>query len=68
MPANDAANLISEHAEVHADAILSAMNQGRSAKIRFMLGYAENAVAYQASLLFANNKITTLRAALTGNR
>jgi flagellar basal-body rod protein FlgB len=30
--------------------------------------YAENAVAYQASLLFANGKISTLRAALTGNR
>ena len=30
--------------------------------------YAENAVAYQASLLFANGRISTLRAALTGNR
>ena len=30
--------------------------------------YAENAVAYQASLLFANGKISTLRAALTGTR
>jgi len=30
--------------------------------------YAENAVAYQASLLFATGKITTLRAALTGTR
>ncbi|HLF10067.1 MAG TPA: flagellar basal body rod protein FlgB [Gammaproteobacteria bacterium] len=30
--------------------------------------YAENAVAYQASLLFINGKIATLRAALTGSR
>jgi flagellar basal-body rod protein FlgB len=30
--------------------------------------YAENAVSYQASLLFASGKISTLRAALTGNR
>lgn len=30
--------------------------------------YAENAVSYQASLLFANGKISTLRAALTGGR
>lgn len=30
--------------------------------------YAENAVSYQASLLFANGKISTLRAALTGSR
>jgi flagellar basal-body rod protein FlgB len=30
--------------------------------------YAENAVAYQASLMFANGKIATLRAALTGSR
>jgi flagellar basal-body rod protein FlgB len=30
--------------------------------------YAENAVSYQASLLFANGKISTLRAALSGNR
>jgi flagellar basal-body rod protein FlgB len=30
--------------------------------------YAENAVSYQASLLFASGKIATLRAALTGNR
>jgi flagellar basal-body rod protein FlgB len=30
--------------------------------------YAENAVAYQASLLFATGKISTLRAALTGSR
>jgi flagellar basal-body rod protein FlgB len=30
--------------------------------------YAENAVSYQASLLFASGKISTLRAALTGGR
>ena len=30
--------------------------------------YAENAVSYQASLLFATGKISTLRAALTGAR
>jgi flagellar basal-body rod protein FlgB len=30
--------------------------------------YAENAVSYQASLLFASGKISTLRAALTGSR
>lgn len=30
--------------------------------------YAENAVSYQASLLFANGKISTLRMALTGGR
>ena len=30
--------------------------------------YAENAVAYQASLMFLNGKITTLRSALTGSR
>ncbi len=30
--------------------------------------YAENAVSYQASLLFANNRISSLRAALTGTR
>jgi flagellar basal-body rod protein FlgB len=30
--------------------------------------YAENAVSYQASLLFAGNRISTLRAALTGGR
>jgi flagellar basal-body rod protein FlgB len=30
--------------------------------------YAENAVSYQASLLFANGKISSLRAALTGGR
>jgi flagellar basal-body rod protein FlgB len=30
--------------------------------------YAENAVSYQASLLFATGRITTLRAALTGTR
>jgi flagellar basal-body rod protein FlgB len=30
--------------------------------------YAENAVSYQASLLFATGKITTLRTALTGGR
>jgi flagellar basal-body rod protein FlgB len=30
--------------------------------------YAENAVSYQASLLFANGKINTLRTALTGGR
>jgi flagellar basal-body rod protein FlgB len=30
--------------------------------------YAENAVSYQASLLFAGGKISTLRAALTGSR
>jgi flagellar basal-body rod protein FlgB len=30
--------------------------------------YAENAVSYQASLLFANGKINTLRLALTGGR
>jgi flagellar basal-body rod protein FlgB len=30
--------------------------------------YAENAVSYQASLLFANGKISTLRQALTGSR
>jgi flagellar basal-body rod protein FlgB len=30
--------------------------------------YAENAVSYQASLLFATGKINTLRTALTGGR
>jgi flagellar basal-body rod protein FlgB len=30
--------------------------------------YAENAVGYQASLMFANGKIATLRAALSGTR
>lgn len=30
--------------------------------------YAENAVSYQASLLFATGKISTLRLALTGGR
>lgn len=30
--------------------------------------YAENAVSYQASLLFAGNRISSLRAALTGGR
>ena len=30
--------------------------------------YAENAVSYQASLLFATGKINSLRAALTGGR
>ncbi len=30
--------------------------------------YAENAVSYQASLLFAGSRISTLRAALTGGR
>jgi flagellar basal-body rod protein FlgB len=30
--------------------------------------FAENAVAYQASLLFLNGKIATLRAAITGGR
>jgi flagellar basal-body rod protein FlgB len=30
--------------------------------------YAENAVSYEASLLFAGNRISTLRAALTGGR
>lgn len=30
--------------------------------------YAENAVSYQASLLFANNRISSLRAALAGTR
>jgi flagellar basal-body rod protein FlgB len=30
--------------------------------------YAENAVSYQASLMFASGKISTLRAALTGSR
>lgn len=30
--------------------------------------YAENAVSYQASLLFASGKISTLRTALTGSR
>ena len=30
--------------------------------------YAENAVSYQASLLFATGKISTLRSALTGSR
>jgi flagellar basal-body rod protein FlgB len=30
--------------------------------------YAENAVSYQASLLFASGKISTLRSALTGSR
>jgi flagellar basal-body rod protein FlgB len=30
--------------------------------------YAENAVAYQASLMFVNGKISTLRTALTGGR
>jgi flagellar basal-body rod protein FlgB len=30
--------------------------------------YAENAVSYQASLLFVNNRISALRTALTGGR
>ena len=30
--------------------------------------YAENAVSYQASLMFASNRISTLRTALTGSR
>jgi flagellar basal-body rod protein FlgB len=30
--------------------------------------YAENAVSYQASLLFASGRISTLRSALTGSR
>jgi flagellar basal-body rod protein FlgB len=30
--------------------------------------FAENAVAYQASLLFLNGRIATLRAAITGGR
>jgi flagellar basal-body rod protein FlgB len=30
--------------------------------------FAENAVAYQASLLFLNGRISTLRAAITGGR
>ena len=30
--------------------------------------YAENAVSYQSSLLFASNRISTLRMALTGSR
>jgi flagellar basal-body rod protein FlgB len=30
--------------------------------------YAENAVSYQASLLFAGSRISTLRAAITGGR
>lgn len=30
--------------------------------------YAENAVSYQASLMFVNGKINTLRLALTGGR
>ena len=30
--------------------------------------YAENAVSYQASLLFINGKIATLRSALSGSR
>jgi len=30
--------------------------------------YAENSVSYQASLLFASGKISTLRSALTGSR
>ena len=30
--------------------------------------YAENAVSYQASLLFAGGRISTLRAAITGGR
>ena len=30
--------------------------------------YAENAVSYQASLLFATNRITSLRTALSGTR
>ena len=30
--------------------------------------YAENAVSYQASLMFAGNRISTLRTALTGSR
>ena len=30
--------------------------------------YAENAVSYQASLLFASNRISTLRTALAGSR
>ena len=30
--------------------------------------YAENAVSYETSLMFVNNRISTLRAALTGGR
>ena len=30
--------------------------------------YAENAVSYQASLLFASNRISTLREAISGSR
>lgn len=30
--------------------------------------YAENAVAYQASLMFVNGRISSLRAAITGRR
>jgi len=30
--------------------------------------YAENAVSYQASLLFASNRVSTLREAITGSR
>ena len=30
--------------------------------------YAENAVSYQASLMFASNRISTLREAITGSR
>jgi flagellar basal-body rod protein FlgB len=30
--------------------------------------YAENAVSYQSSLMFASNRISTLRLALTGSR
>jgi flagellar basal-body rod protein FlgB len=30
--------------------------------------YAENGVSYQASLMFASNRISTLRMALTGSR
>jgi flagellar basal-body rod protein FlgB len=30
--------------------------------------YAENAVAYQASMLFINNRIASLKSALTGSR
>ncbi|HVY64312.1 MAG TPA: flagellar basal body rod protein FlgB [Gammaproteobacteria bacterium] len=30
--------------------------------------YAENAVSYQASLMFAGSRISTLRAAITGGR
>ena len=33
-----------------------------------MARFAENAVAYQASLMFVNSRIRGLRAAITGNR